>query len=441
MRRPSRRRFLRGAGVSLALPFLPSAFPRSARAGGVAPPRLLFVYTPNGQPMAEWTPGGTGPDWAPSPVLEPLAALREQVTVITGLGNEPAHLASPNAHPSGTASFLTCQTPGYGAGGLLLDNGVSVDQVAANSLEAGSTPFPSIQALTRTLGPVGHCGLGIPCDYLNVISWADGQTPLPGVTDPRVLFDRLFASFDSAASAKEQDRRRALRVSVLDAVLDDGASLRGRLGAVDQRKLDQYLDGLRDLEVHIEALGTASCAPPDRPEAPEDPGPWIDAMSDLLAVALRCDLTRVATLMTDVGGSNRGFGFLGRPGGHHHYSHHGEEPDKVDALVDIGRWEVERLAYLLERLAAIDEGDGTTALDHTLVYFSSEVGDGDSHSHFDLPVVLAGGGALGSDPGRHLRFEDGAPLASLFVSMLRGFGLEVPAFGLDSDGPLPGLFG
>jgi hypothetical protein len=246
--------------------------------------------------------------------------------------------------------------------------------------------------------------------------------------NPRALFDRLFAGADAGLTEEQKQQRRRRRLSVLDFVREDTRRLQGRLGANDNRKLDEYLTGVRDLERRIESTQPAQCTFGERPQgADADVEVYVKQMLDLAALAMQCDLTRVATFMMGNGGSNRSYGFLGHPGGHHEYSHHQGDADKLAALADIGRWEVSMLAHFCQKLAAVDEG-GRSALDNTLCFFSSEIEDGNSHSHDEMPVLLVGKGGGAINAGQHVRVEN-AEAGDVFLTMLKTVGVEAASFG------------
>lgn len=438
----SRRAFLGGAGAAVALPFLDAMRPGLAwgqgRPRGETPPkRFLAWYVPNGIHMAAWTPVGEGREWALSPILEPLAPVREHVLVLSGLANLPSRPDGPGDHAAGTAGFLTARHV-HKTEGADIRNGVSVDQVLAEQI-GGDTRFPSLVLGLEGGGNVGGCDSGYSCAYSRNISWAGPRTPVAKEINPRAVFDRLFQGVDPAATRAQIEKRRRYRRSILDFVLDDARRLHGKLGRSDQAKLDEYLTGIRALERQLEAVEDGPrCEPGARPDDGGNLAARVRQMNDLMALAFQCDLTRVATFMLGNGGSNRPYPFLGVNDGHHQISHHQGNPRNLEQLQAIDTWEVEQLAYLLQRLRSIDEGDGTL-LDHCLVFFSSEIEDGDAHRHTNLPVLLAGkaGGAV--TPARHVVYRDRPPIANLFVSIIRALGGRAETFGDDGTGPLDGL--
>ncbi len=439
----SRRHFMASAGAMISLPFLPSLLPREARAQDNAcnaPKRMLAYYVPCGIHMAEFRPTGDGANWTAKRILEPIADLKDQISILTGLRNDPGESDGAGDHAAGTGAFLTAAHCFKSE--TVIRNGISVDQVAAQKI-GGCTPLRSLQLGIDGGGSTGGCDSGYGCAYVRNISWASESQPLPKVTDPRVAFDLLFAGYDSDASEADAARRRALRKSVLDYAVNEAKSLNDRLGRNDQLRLAEFTSSVRDLELRIDAIsgGSLVCEVPAKPGAPIDFVTHVGVMTELMALGLQCDRTRVITFMLGNGGSGRNYDFIGASGGHHSLSHHGGNRDNLEKLTRIGRWEVEQFAALTRRLAEMPDVGDTTVLDNSLLFFSSEISDGDRHNHDDLPVILAGGGGGAVKPGRHIVYRGGAKVANLCVSMLRSVGANVDSFGDDGDGPLAGLAG
>jgi hypothetical protein len=434
MPRPlSRRTFLRGAGAAVALPFLDAMLPAFARAQAPAPARrFLAWYVPNGMHMPAWTPATTGAGYALSPILQPLAPVRDEVLVLSNLSNRAGSDNVAGDHARGTGSFLTC-TRVRRTEGADIENGVSVDQLIAQAI-GGDTVLRSVQLGTEGGGTSGNCDSGYSCAYARNVSWAGPATPLAKETNPQSAFDRLFQGADAQLSAEERERRRQLRLSILDAVAEDARRLRLELGASDRSKLDEYLGGVRELELRVEATTGAACTASE-PEPPADHRDRVRAMIDIMVLAFRCDVTRVITFMQGNAGSNQTYPWLGIGDGHHQISHHQGNPANHAMLQAIDTWEVEQLASLLQQLAAISEPGGSL-LDSSLVYFSSEISDGDWHSHVDMPVLLAGRGGGAVQPGRHLRWASEQTVANLFLTVLAAFGIPRASFGLDGSAPL-----
>ncbi len=427
----SRRRFLGGAGALVGLPLLASALPRELSAAPL-PKRFVAFYVPNGMHMPAWTPTATGRDFALPALLSPLEPVRSKLLVLSGLANMPSRPDGPGDHAAGTAGFLTARHIKKTDGGDI-KNGISVDQLAARAL-ARSVKISSLQLGIEGGAGVGNCDSGYSCAYVRNISWASETQPLPKTTSPEAAFDQIFDGYDPRASAAERERRRRRRASVLDYVNGEAKVLHGKLGKSDREKLDEYTTGVRELERRIQSSASA-CALPEKPP-PTLPYPeHVRQMIDLMVLALQCDATRVVSFMLGNGGSTRSYEFLGVSGGHHDISHHQKKPENLDKLVKIGKWEVEQLAYLLTRMDAVHEGD-TSLLDSSAVFFSSEIEDGDTHAHSNLPIVIGGSlsGALPS--GQHLKVRPYTPVSSLFVTLLGALGTATDSFGDDGHKPL-----
>lgn len=431
--RLTRRALLAGGAVALGLPFLDAMRPLARGATSPAARRLLCYFVPNGVLASAWTPAAPGPALELSPSLAALAPVRDRLRVLTGLANAPGMPDSPGSHASGTAAFLTARKARRSETDLHV--GVSLDQRYAAAI-VGATPLPSLQLGCEGGGAIGACDIGFGCAYHRSISWSTPTTPLPKLTSPRLAFDILVAGDDPAASATARDHRRATRRSVLDVVLADAHDLEREIGAADRQRLDEYLDGLRALERQLDAPAGA-CPLALAPGEPTDFPAHVDMMTELMVLAFACDRTRAISFMLGNAASNRVFPFLGIEAGHHDLSHHAGDPLKKAALAQIDAWQVAQFARLLQRLADTPEGD-SDLLAATIVLFGSDVGDGNMHTHHDLPVLLAGSTDLW--PGdRHLIFKMGTPVARLHVSILQALGLPDTTFGEDGDAPLAGL--
>ena len=450
-----RRTFLRGSGALLALPWLEVMRPWRARAADVvAPRRVLYWYVPNGVLMEKWTPPTSGAGYQLSPILAPLAGLQSEFSVITGLDNLPAASQGVgDAHFRGTGSYLTGRavlkdmSPNVG--------GPSVDQVAATTAGVGDrTAFRSLQLGTQPGGGAGGA-FNYSFAYLHNISWRDAQTPMVKEGSPSRVFDRLFSGAGSTAAItpEESARRKRLKLSVLDSVKADASALNVKLGARDRQKMEQYLTGVRELELRVQSPDVLTCTVPDGPVADFDYPERIDQMSELMVLAFQCDLTRITTFMQRDGGSgdpNYSWVSYANPAGigpaltvdfgKHNVSHQlADNPSDARAshwplmYEAINLWELERFRYLLERMRAVDEGEGTM-LDNSLVVLSNEYSTGWDHSHLNLPVLVAGK-ALGVTPGQHVVFPQGTPLANLHLTTLKSMGVAADSFG-DSTGAL-----
>jgi len=431
----SRRTLLRGAGTLMALPVLEAMLPsRAAAQMAPKPRRFVGFYIPCGIHMAAWTPAATGANWAPTQILQPLvdAGLKNDVLVLTGLANRPARPDGPGDHASGTGAFLTAAHP-FKTAAANIRNGISTDQVIANAVRQ-YTRFGSLELGIDGGGNSGDCDSGYSCAYATNIAWASETQPIAKETNPQAVFDRLFGAVDPNQTAAAIQKRKLYKQSVIDSVKDDATRLQAQLGKTDKRKLDEYLSGVRQLETRIQSEQPTTCSPGTRPGAWTDIRDKTTQMLDLIAFAFQCDLTRVATFMLQNAGSNYTHRFLGITDGHHTLSHHGGDTAKHANLARINVWEVQQLAYLLTKLKGIQEPDGTV-LDNSLVFFSSEIEDGDSHSHFNMPIILGGKGGGAVTPGRHVRYTQQESVGNLFLSIINGLGVPATMMG-DSTGPL-----
>lgn len=429
----------RGAAALFCLPWLEAMWP-SARASlgapsaPAAPKRLIWIYVPNGVQREHWKPEA-GPLAELPSILEPLAPWRERLQVLSGLTADKARANGdgPGDHARATAAFLTGVQPLKADGQVRL--GISADQVVADAIE-GQTPWRSIAVGCENARTEGQCDSGYACAYQSHISWRGETTPVFKETRPTRLFDRLFRGGRSELGDAERARQR----SVLDLVGRDLERLSGRLGNADRAKLDEYATGLRDLERRLERLAEASRSAPAlaAPEGdPSDLAERIELFHELIALALRLDLTRVATFLVTNEGSNRVYRELGQQEGHHSLSHHQGDGDKMAQLARIDRFHTERFARLLALLAGAAEGERDLLASCAVVY-GCAIGDGDRHDHHDLPILLAGelGGAL--RPARHVAYPRETPLNDLHLALMAAWDVRPTHFG-DGSGPLEGL--
>ncbi len=441
----SRRTVLRGLGVAVSLPWLEAMGPLRAWAENPAPSkavanRIAFLYVPNGKNMADWTPEAEGSNFALPPILKPLESVRDHLLVLTGLTADKArpHGDGGGDHARALGAFLTGAQPRK-TDGTDIRAGISADQVAAGRI-GHLTRLPSLEIGCEQGAMAGNCDSGYSCVYSSTMSWRSATQPLPKEVNPKLVFERLFSTVPDAQRVQRDQRRK----SVLDFVREDSRDLEGRLGTNDRRKLDEYFSAIRDIEVRIErAAQTTAAAPPEgtTPPAgvPETYEQHIRLMCDLLVLAFQSDATRVATFVLANEGSNRPYPFINVPEGHHDLSHHGNDQAKKAKIRQINTFHVRQLAYLLERLKATPEGDGTL-LDHVMIAYGSGNSDGNAHNHDNLPILLAGGGCGTLQTGRHIRYANETPLNNLWVSLLDRMEVEVASLG-DSTGALPGLSG
>ena len=442
--RISRRTVLRGVGTVVALPFLEAMLPRLRAAESIvskaaAPTRMAFIYVPNGCHMEDWTPAKEGTDYDLPPILQPLSAVKSDVMVLSGLTCDKARPNGDGAgdHARASSAFLTGAQARKTAGANFR-SGVSADQIAAQKI-GDQTRLASLELGIEKFRGSGNCDSGYSCVYEHTLAWRNPTTPLPTEVEPKLIFDRLFSD---NPNDPERLKRGRLRASVLDAVLDDAHSLEKTLGGADRQKLDQYLSSVRDLE---ERIHRAEKLPPvelpagtTRPEQlPADLTEHFHLVSDILVLAFQTNVTRVATFMFGREGSDQKYTMVGVNEGHHSITHHQNKPELQAKIRAINTFHIEQFAYLLSKLKAVKEGEGTL-LDNCMLAYGSAIADGNRHEHGDLPVLLAGraGGTLKT--GRHHRVERETPINNLWLAMLERMGAPTKQLG-DSTGILQGL--
>jgi hypothetical protein len=402
-----------------------------------APKRFIGYFVPSGMLMDEWTPVGTGSTWQASGLLAPLAPFQANTNVLTGLRNTKQE-DNLGDHAGGTGAFLTGRTvPRH----QTVMGGPSIDQVIAASL-GQQTSLPSWQLGGEGGTAAGSCDSGYPCAFANQISFTEAGVAIPKVKSVAAAFQRLFAGTDVDADPAEVSRLAALKVSMLDVVRDEAAALVPRLSVQDRPKVEQYLSSLRDVEHRVQLLvdNPVQCTA-TLPDEPSNDDELIETLSDLMALAFQCDLTRVISFQWGNAASNRNYGFRDPSivDGHHNISHHQGLPEKLDQLRTIDTWQVEKLAYLLGKLSAIEDLDGNNALYNSLIFYSSDISDGDLHNHDDMPVLLLGQGGGTVPSGRHLVYEDQPWFANLFISIANALDVPIGTFGENGDGPISDL--
>jgi hypothetical protein len=440
----SRRTVLRGMGVSLALPLLDSMVPAmtAMRLTAANPVRRFgTVYVPNGIQMINWKPQTVGTDFELSPILSPMAPLRDKMVVVSGLTNKVADaLPGEGAgdHSRGPASFLTCvhvrKTEGSD-----LQAGVSLDQLVARAY-ARETQLASLELSLESKELLGACDVGYSCAYQRTITWRDEKTPLPMENDPRAVFERMFGESDSTEAHVRASRLRQRR-SILDSLTGNLVRFQQGLGAGDHQKMDQYLAAVRDIERRIQKSEEQSgreLPEVDRPDGvPATFAEHARLMFDLQLLAYQSDLTRVSTLMIAKEVSSRSYPEIGVPDPHHPISHHQNNPERISKVTKINTYHMSLFAEFLNKMKNTPDGDGSL-LDHSLLLYGSGLSDGDLHNHIDMPILLAGGAAGQLKGGRHLAFSTDTPLANLYVALLDKLGVREERFG-DSTGGLEPL--
>ena len=433
--RLSRRAVLRGAGVSLALPWLEAmAAPKSTQ-----PMRMAFLYMPNGVNTKFWAPEGEGRDFKLSPTLEPLTDFKDQIIVAQNLWN--AASKDGDGHYVKEAAILTSTRITKTLGEDLNCNGISMDQLAAQKV-GDQTPIPSLELGISPEATGVDLAVGYTRVYGCHIAWSSPTTPLAREINPRSVYERLFRSTAPRGNTGKQD------ALLLDRVLGEARDLRAQVGVDDRRRIDEYMSIVRSLEERTQRAtftgrnawkARAPLDPSAAPSAePKDYAEHVRLMLDMIALAFRTDTTRIATFMFGNAVSNVSFRWLeGVSAGHHDVSHHANDADKLRQYQLINKWFVAQYAYLLRQLHEAKEGE-SNVLDNSVIIFASALSDGNSHNPHKLPVVVAGkaGGRLAT--GQNLVYSDDTPLANLWVSVLNAFGTPVERFA-DSTGPLKGV--
>jgi hypothetical protein len=435
----SRRTLLRGLGVAFALPLMESMIPSALAAANAARPKRLSVfYIPNGLRMDHFTPTDVGENYALSHLLEPLARHKEKFSVISGLAhyNALALGDGPGSHGRSCGAYLTGAHPKRTEGADIFC-GISMDQAIANHI-GHHTQLPSLELGIEPSSLLGSCDVGYSCTYTNTLSWRSPTAPMPVTVKPADVFERLFGD-STMLDEKTRKAQLATKASVLDFVLQDAARLSPRLGMNDRRKLEEYLDSIRAVEQRIQkaSLQTQDVdtselkLPAGIPSSFEE---HARIMIDLQVLALQSDMTRVSTFMLGREISNRAYTEIGVPDSHHSLSHHGDNPEKIAKLVKINRFHIEQFGYLLDRLGATAEGEGTL-LDNTLVMGGASLGEPNEHDNMNLPAIVAGGGLRGN---RHIVEPKHTPMCNLMVSLMNEMGVPVESFG-DSTGAVHAL--
>ncbi len=430
-----RRTFLRGAGATIALPFLDAMLPAmvSAQNRAVPPRRFSIVYAPNGMNMSDWTPKLTGKGFELTPTLAPLAPYRDQMLVLSGLDNNQGYPlpgegeSAPHERAGGV--FLTGVHPKRQG-----EVGISLDQIIAREV-GKQTPLASLELGLHSSDAVGQCEKGWSCAYISTLSWRTPTTPLPIENRPRAVFERLFGdSTDPGVRLERIEKEK----SILDSVSSAANDLMRDISPEDRIRLSEYLDGMREVEHRIQmaeqqpARELPSMEPPTG--IPADFASHLKLMFDLQVLAFRTDMTRMITFMTGPEQSNRTYREIGVPDVHHSLSHHQGNPASLAKLSKINLYHSELLTYYLEKLRATPDYDGTL-LDNMMVMYGSSMSDGNDHLLQDLPILLLGGGTGKLQGGRHIKYADNTPISNLYLSIIDMMGIQVDKFG-DSSGGL-----
>lgn len=431
----ARRTILRGIGTAVALPLLDAMIPAFAPAATTAPVRRLgVVYHPNGVIYDKWLPTGVGSNFELSPTLKGLEPFKDKLIVITGLFSDQAEPLGDGGgdHSRACGSYLTGVH--VKKSDSLVENAVSMDQIAAKTFEH-DTQLSSLQMTADENSLLGSCDLGYSCAYSSTLSWLTPTLPLMAENNPRVLFQRMFGASDSTdahvrAARLTQDR------SLLDSVNDRVNQLQRKLGTADNRKVNDYLTALRDVERRIQkAEEQSSKELPDVAQPAGIPDSFeeqVRLLYDMQLLAYQSDLTRVITFMYGREQTGRPYPQIGVPEPHHPISHHQSDPVKMEKCARIQRYHIALFAEYLEKLRNTADGDGSL-LDHVILLFGAGISNSDRHTHGPLPTFVVGGGSGTLKGGRHLVYPEHTPLTNLQLTLLNKLGIPAESLG-DSNG-------
>ncbi len=419
-----RRTVLRGIGAGLALPLLDGMVPAFAaiRNSAANPVRRFGVfYVPNGMAMKHWTPESEGLGFETTRLLNPIAAYRDQMTLLTGLNGVPSNAG---VHASAATRFLTGVTPARTESNLRA--GVSVDQLIARET-ARHTQLGSLELALDSRDVSGSCDVGFSCTYTNTISWRNETTPLLGENNPRAVFERLFGDSGSTDPAARLDRIRKDQ-SILDSVSDKISALQRGLGPNDQIRVNEYIEAVRDIERRIQKAEEQSdreLPQVDQPAGiPATYGEHARLMFDMLLLAYQTDLTRVGTYMMAREISGRTYPEIGVPDSHHPTSHHRDDPALYEKIAKINEYHLSLFAYFLEKARATPDGDGNL-LDNMMMLYGAGMSDSNRHDNKGLPLVLVGGGSGKLRASGHLRYPERTSISNLHLTILDKMGVRV----------------
>jgi hypothetical protein len=457
-----RRTFLRGAGVTLALPLIDAMLPAStliAQTAAAPKTRFVGVFFPHGMAPGHWVPSsvGTLPEKMPY-ILESLQGVKDKTTVISGLWSKSAE------PPEGTtgsdhwvaAAFLTAHKPRKTAAADATVFSPTIDQVIAQKI-GGDSLLPSLQlALEDPNSSSSNCGEGYSCSYTNSISWVGLPTPatepelrtapLPMELNPQVVFERLFGS---GATPEVRAARMKQTRSILDALTSELSHLKTGLGANDQRTINQYTDEIREIERRLQLAAKTSTSLPEMdlpPGVPEQFDEHVKLHYDLLTLAFKADVTRVATVLGARDLTSRVYTYPrsplfpegGRSVSFHGGSHHQDDPAQMKEYAELNRYHVSTLAYFAEKLKNTPDGEGNL-LDNSLILYGTNMGNSNQHHHYDVPHLLVGGAGGKLQGNRHLHYDTKTiTTGNLLLSLLDIYGIHQEHQG-DSTGRLANL--
>ncbi|HEX5282331.1 MAG TPA: DUF1552 domain-containing protein [Micropepsaceae bacterium] len=442
----SRRTLLKGAGVAVGLPLLDAMIPAGtalAQTAAAAKLRAGFFYMPHGavmwntkhgKAMDRWTPSGAGADFKLSQILEPLEKHKQYVTSFGNLENR-ASLGS--VHKFNPATWLSGVKPDLKAPGPSMSP--TIDQIIAGHI-GQETALPSMEVASESETQAVACEAGFGCLYSSTISYRNANSPLPMESNPRKVFAALFGE---GATAEERVAIVRQKRSILDFITERTKALQQDLGPGDKVLLDRYLDTVREIERRVQLAQNRDLSgvkAPDLPQAEQDIAidKEVRLLFDLIAVAYQADLTRVASYIMIGEGTNRTYNHIGVPDSFHPLSHHADYVDRLEKLVKIQRYHLERFAEFVDKLAATPEGEGTL-LDHSMLLYGSNMGNSNVHSNYPLPTILVGGGAGAlKKGGQQIDLAEHTTVSNLHLTLLNKAGVEAKSIG-DSTGVIAGV--
>jgi hypothetical protein len=439
----SRRTVLRAAGVSLGLPLLDAMIPAAtALAQTAAAPKLRagFFYLPHGAimwntafgaEMDHWTPSGSGDRFTLSPILQPLEPHKRYTTSFANLENKAPR---GSVHTLVPATWLSGVRPDQKATGASM--APTIDQMIAQHI-GGDTVLPSLELSAETTVQSAACGSGA-CYYSSTLSFRNATTPLPMEFNPRKVFVQLFGAGDTPEERETLSRRR---ISILDMINERTHELQRTLGPSDRIVLENYLESVRETERRVAKASERDLSGVDLPDAPigelQDFDEQVRLMFELIALAYQADVTRVASYFMVGEGTNRTYNHIGVSDAFHPLSHHANNKERLEKLVRIQRYHVERFAEFVAKLAEIPDGEGSL-LDNSMLMYGSNMSNSDRHNNYPLPIILVGGACGQLRGGQHVELPEYTSLANLHLTVLNKAGLEMKTFA-DSSGEIAGV--
>ncbi len=440
----SRRTLLKGLGVSVALPLLDAMIPASTALAQTAAARKLragFFYIPHGaimwntahgKDMDHWTPSGAGADFKLSHILEPLA---DHKHLVTSFGHLENRASAASVHKYNPATWLSGMKPDLQAPGPSMS--ATIDQIIAGRI-GQQTALPSMEVCSEGNVQAVACESGYGCLYSSTLSYRNANSPLPMESNPRKIFELLFGE---GATPEERVAVVRQKRSILDLIAERTKALQLDLGPGDKMRLDGYLDTVREIERRVEIAQNRDLSGVKTPETPLGEQDTFDAqlklMFDLIAIAYQADLTRVVSYIMVGEGTNRTYNHIGVPDSFHPLSHHADHLDRIQKLVKIQRYHVERFAEFVGKLAKTPDGEGTL-LDNSMLLYGSNMANSNVHTNYPVPNILVGGGAGGIKGGRQIDLPARTTISNLHLTVLNKAGLEMKSFG-DSTGEIAGV--